>query len=258
MNCQFIQEETQYLRNQLKDHKVYPAMNGIGTIRLFMEAHVFAVWDFMSLVKSLQRQFTSVDVPWVPKSNPKLARFINEIVLGEESDVNELGEYKSHFVMYLEAMKQIGADTSNIQHFLTQLNETKSINHAIDSIDCDDRIKGFVRFTFDVIHSNQPHLVAAVFTFGREDIIPDLFISILQDSEMDHEQYSKLTYYLKRHIEVDGDEHGPLSLLMVEELCANDEQKWKEASQVAKDALEHRILLWDAIHEQILVSNSVN
>jgi hypothetical protein len=258
MNCQRIQEETQYLRNQLKHHKVYPAMNSIGTIRLFMEAHVFAVWDFMSLVKSLQRHFTTVDVPWVPKSNPKLARFINEIVLGEESDVNELGEYKSHFVMYLEAMKQIGADTSNIQHFLTQLNDTKSIHHAIDSIDCDDRIKGFVRFTFDVIHSNQPHLVAAVFTFGREDIIPDLFISILQGSEMDHEQYSKLTYYLERHIEVDGDEHGPLSLLMVEELCGNDEQKWMEAIQVAKDALQYRILLWNAIHEQILVSNSVN
>jgi hypothetical protein len=258
MNCQFIQEETQYLRNELKNHKVYTAMSSMEGIRSFMEAHVFAVWDFMSLVKSLQRHFTTVDVPWVPKSNPKLARFINEIVLGEESDVNELGEYKSHFVMYLEAMKQIGADTSNIQHFLTQLNDTKSIHLAIDSIDCDDRIKGFVRFTFDVIHSNQPHLVAAVFTFGREDIIPDLFISILQGSEMDHAQYSKLRYYLDRHIEVDGDEHGPLSVMMVEELCGQDNQKWVEAANVAKSALEHRILLWDAIHEQILVSNSVN
>jgi hypothetical protein len=258
MNCQFIQEETQYLRNELKNHKVYTAMSSMEGIRSFMEAHVFAVWDFMSLVKSLQRHFTTVDVPWVPKSNPKLARFINEIVLGEESDVNELGEYKSHFVMYLEAMKQIGADTSNIQHFLTQLNDTKSINQAIDSIDCDERIKGFVRFTFEVIHSNQPHLIASVFTFGREDIIPELFLSILQSSDVDHAQYSKLRYYLDRHIEVDGDEHGPLSLLMVSELCGQDNQKWMEAIQVAKDALEHRILLWDAIHEQILVSNSVN
>lgn len=258
MNCQYIQEETQYLRNELKNHKVYPAMSNIDNIRSFMEAHVFAVWDFMSLVKSLQRHFTTVEVPWVPKSNPKLARFINEIVLGEESDVNELGEYNSHFKMYLDAMEQIGASSSHIHQFLTQLHETKSISSALGAVDCDDRIKGFVQFTFDVIHSNQPHLIASVFTFGREDIIPELFLSILQSSDVDHGHYSKLKYYLERHIEVDGDEHGPLSLLMVSELCGQDDQKWTEAALVAKSALEHRILLWDAIHEKISATLAIN
>ena len=165
MNIQLIQRETEQLRNNLNNHKVYRAMNNLDTIRSFMEAHVFAVWDFMSLVKSLQRHFTTVEVPWVPKSNPKLARFINEIVLGEESDVNELGEYKSHFVMYLEAMEQIGGDTSNIHHFLTTLSHSGAVSKALESIDVDDRIKAFVQFTFDVIQSNQPHLVASVFTF---------------------------------------------------------------------------------------------
>ena len=258
MNCQFIQEETQYLRNELKNHKVYAAMSSMEGIRSFMEAHVFAVWDFMSLVKSLQRHFTTVEVPWVPKSNPKLARFINEIVLGEESDVNELGEYSSHFKMYLDAMEQIGGNSSHIHQFLTQLQETKSVSLALDAVDCDERIKAFVHFTFDVIHSNQPHLIASVFTFGREDIIPELFLSILQSSDVDHAQYSKLKYYLDRHIEVDGDEHGPLSLLMVSELCGQDNQKWIEAANVAKSALEHRIFLWDAIHEKISATNAMN
>ncbi len=258
MNCQFIQEKTLHLRNELNHHKVYLAMNNLDTIRSFMEAHVFAVWDFMSLVKSLQRHFTTVDVPWVPKSNPKLARFINEIVLGEESDVNELGEYKSHFVMYLEAMEQIGGDTSNIHHFLTALSETNSVSLAFESVTVDERIKAFVQFTFDVIQSHQPHLVASVFTFGREDIIPDLFLSILRGSDVDDAQYTKLKYYLERHIEVDGDEHGPLALSMVEELCGKDEQKWIEATEVAKEALAHRISLWEVIYEKISAQVAIN
>jgi len=253
MYIQKLQEEIAPLREQLIHHKLYKNIDSIDRIRLFMESHIFAVWDFMSLLKGLQNGLTNTNVPWTPKGNPITRRLINEIVLGEESDLNELGEPLSHFEMYLDSMQQLGANTAEIETFIKLINKGNTVEDSLNKISISESAKNFVKFTIEQVNSNQLHIIAAVFTFGREDLIPDMFLEIVKNIGSSTDvNISKLIYYLERHIEIDGGEHGPMSLQMIHELCGDNLQKWEEAIQVSKEALIYRIALWDSIDHEIV------
>ncbi|MDC3198943.1 DUF3050 domain-containing protein, partial [Flavobacteriaceae bacterium] len=238
-HIQSIESKLEPLRNQLKSHPLYSTLSSIDDVATFMEKHVFAVWDFMSLLKSLQNHLTNVNTPWTPKGKGPTARFINEIVMAEESDVNELGLAMSHYEMYIDAMIQVGADTSDINLFIKAIEKGDNLEDASKKIELDTPILEFIKFTMDIVNSDKPHNIASAFTFGREDVIPDMFLEIIGQSKTnDDKTYSKLLYYLNRHIELDGDEHGPISLKMVEELCGNDNLKWEDVLETATEALK--------------------
>ena len=240
------------LRAQLLNHEVYKNISGVEELRIFMEHHIFAVWDFMSLLKSLQRDLTCVATPWVPVKNPVAARLINEIVLGEESDEDLHGKPASHFDLYHHAMKTMGADTSKIDGLIESLKQGKTLGESLNGLHLPLSVKEFLQFTFDLIDSGKTHAVAAAFTFGREDLIPDMFTSLVNDlNARVNANLDEVVYYLERHIELDADVHGPMAREMITELCEDDPQKWNDVITVSKKALETRIDLWDGILEEI-------
>ncbi|WP_108425249.1 DUF3050 domain-containing protein [Flagellimonas amoyensis] len=252
MKIEHLEEHLKAVRDQLKNHPLYAQLESVEDIKTFMESHVYAVWDFMSLLKALQQHLTCTALPWKPASDASVARFINEIVLEEESDFNELGVAKSHFEMYLDAMEEVEADTSKVLQVISTFTDLEHISHQIENTNLDQAEKDFLQFTFEAINTQQPHIIAAAFTFGREDLIPDMFLGIIEQSgENGPSKYAKLSYYLKRHIELDGDEHGPLAVKMIKALCGSDEQKWEEVFHFSKKALERRIGLWDSIAKKL-------
>lgn len=251
-HIQNLERNLSITRNSLINHNLYSKLDSKQKLVEFMENHVFAVWDFMSLIKALQKNLTCVDIPWTPNANRLAGRLVNEIVLAEESDVDQNGDPKSHFELYLESMIQIGANTTIIEDFVTQIKNSKSYNKSIENININPIVKEFMDYTFNIIDTNKNHVIASVFTFGREDLIPDMFIEIVKKLSISDEiKADNLIYYLERHIEIDADEHGPMALKMIEELCGDDETKWKEAEFASKKALEMRIKLWNFIENKI-------
>ncbi|SHL92457.1 Protein of unknown function [Chitinophaga jiangningensis] len=251
MSIHKIQETIAPARAQVVAHPLYAQLQTLDDVRTFMQYHVFAVWDFMSLLKGLQQQLTCVDVPWVPKGSAATRYLINEIVTGEESDVDMDGNRCSHFELYEKAMQQAGADTTAVQALIQAAMSGTGIKDSIAAADLPEGVKGFLNFTFDVIASGKAHVMAAVFTFGREDLIPDMFYALVKDLDKKFPgKLSTFIYYLERHIEVDGDHHSQLAMQMVQELCGTDEGKWNEAAQYAQQSLVWRHQLWSAILDE--------
>ncbi|TCS95933.1 DUF3050 domain-containing protein [Hazenella coriacea] len=244
-------KQMESIRDQLLDHPVYSLMNTPDRVRIFMKHHSFAVWDFMSLLKKLQQTLTCVTVPWIPQAEPNYARFINEIVIGEETDEDGEGGYISHFELYLQAMNEVDADTKPIESLITLIQEGEDPISALNQIDMTDTVKEFVSFHIELATSGQPHEIASAFFYGREDLIPDMFTVLIKEMKQNKTDTNRLHYYLQRHIELDGDEHGPLAKQLLLYLCKEEEQKLIEADQIAKKALQARIRLWDGVIAEI-------
>jgi hypothetical protein len=248
-----IKKSIEPLRQQIINHKVYSVIKDVDDLKIFMQYHIYAVWDFMSLLKTLQNNLTCTTVPWFPVGSAESRRLINEIVVDEECDVDDKGVRMSHYELYLNAMRQCQADTAPMEQFITVLKSTSDRNKAFSAANTPNEAQAFVDFTFKIIANNKPHLQSAIFTFGREDLIPSMFISIVNDIHKNFpDSIALFKYYLERHIEVDGGQHSHLALQMTSNLCGDNAQFWTEAEDVTKEALQKRIDLWDGVYARIL------
>lgn len=237
-------------RSLLENHSllVTNTIQSPEDLRVFMKYHVFAVWDFMSLLKTIQHNVVPSGNLWLPSQGTRsdIARLINEIVLCEESDISPDGNSSiSHFDLYLQAMLEVGADTDPIKTYLNQVAENGNIS------ECPEVVRDFVESTFDAIRRG-PHCAAASFCYGRETVIPSMFIRLLRQINISNTDAPKFHYYLERHIQVDGEDHGPMSENLVNYFCKNDPFLIHEAEQAAIDAITARIKLFDRIESLLL------
>jgi Protein of unknown function (DUF3050) len=252
LSLQNLEQSLWPLREKLAEHEIYRHIRNISEVHIFMEHHVFAVWDFMSLLKALQRDLTCVAIPWVPQGNRLSRRLINEIVLEEESDADGAGGYLSHFELYRAAMAQCGADLSSIDGFLASIRNGDNAATALHRAGAPKAAESFVKTTMRIVKRGSIHAIAAAFTLGREDIIPQMFTPLV--ANLEHQFPGQLTLfqnYLQRHIRLDEERHTPMALQMLMELCGDDSVKWQEAQETALTALLARIELWEGVVEQV-------
>lgn len=238
-------------KEQLVHHPMYNRMSSLQDIHIFMESHVFAVWDFMSLLKSLQRDLTGMSHPWLPVGTPTTRFFINEIVLGEESDVDPNGGHVSHFELYLQAMDQCGANTQVIRSFINLLSQGHSVTDSLQKAQAPEEAQVFVLATMEQINTKSVHERAALFTYGREDLIPGMFISMVEGLQNTGASLDTFIYYLKRHIELDGDHHGQLSEQMTAELIQGDPIREQQVEEIIEWGYQQRLKLWGGILNRI-------
>jgi hypothetical protein len=263
-------------RERLVRHRIYGLVNSAARLRRFMESHVFAVWDFQSLLKAMQQRLTCTTLPWVPTLDPEARRLVNEIVLDEESDELPEGGSASHFELYLDGMRAAGADTGPIDRMIEILRAgrvpqvgkpaatgipaaTGTPAATVEAIVADalreagapEPAQAFVRHSFAVIDSGSTHGIVAAFTYGREDVIPDMFRSLVSSLASRDPAWARFHWYLERHIEADDEKHAPVCRRIMARLCGDDPEKWAEASAMARQCVEARIALWNAIAADI-------
>lgn len=238
-------------QDRLARHPLFAELRSLDDLRAFMEWHIFAVWDFLSLLKRLQRDLTCVTLPWTPPANPRAARLINEIVLGEESDLTPDGGALSHFELYLAAMREIGADTGRIDAFLGCLSQGVALEAAIARSGVPAAVAAFLRATLRTAQSGSLEQVLGSFFHGRENVIPRMFQGLLANWGITREAAPLFVYYLERHIALDSEGHGPAAQALVAAMVGDDPAREEAMLSAALSALKQRGQLWDGLLTQL-------
>jgi Protein of unknown function (DUF3050) len=249
-----LKDAVEPARLKVMSHPLYGELKTKEAVVTFMEHHAFAVWDFMSLLKTLQRSLTCVQVPWVPTGPVVSRRLINDITLVEESDELD-GGFISHFELYLSGMRQAGADTTQIDAFIDLLRAGQPVLPSLRTAGVPVPSAEFVAMTWEFISGAPVHCQAAAFAFGREDLIPDMFDQVAALNRQDGD-LSTFVDYLSRHIQVDAEEHTPMAMQMLVDLCGDDDAKWAECEKTINHALVARLTLWDGILGKIIEGTS--
>lgn len=184
------------------------------------------------------------------------------MVMAEETDDLDTKEARfatSHFELYCEAMKEVGADPSVIQAYVTKtragtpwrqsLDEIKAIGGGVPASTIE-----FSRHTLELATTGQTHEIASAFLYGREDPIPKMFTQFLATLESGTIIAPNFKKYLERHIYLDADYHRPMAEKLLLNLIIGDEPtgvetRFQEAFDAATSSIQSRINLWEGIYK---------
>lgn len=240
-------------KNKLQAHPAFNSIQSLAELKIFSAYHIFLVWDYMSLLKSLQTQLTCIQTPWKPVQSPYARYLINSLVLKAESDIAADGNYASHYEMYRDAMQAMNADTGLMDNLMAHIETDMPVIKAIELSNIPGPLKDFLEYTFWVVQKSSLHEQAAVLCYGREGFGHLLLYQRVVALQGNHtNELQPLIYYLRHKNEINEKYHSQLSAILLEQLCGTDEKKWHEASQAANQSLRNRIRLFDFIHEKIV------
>lgn len=235
-------------REELAAHALFNQLETLEDLRRFTESHVFAVWDYMCVLKRLQQLLTCVTVPWAPSLSPRAARVINQAVLHQESGIDPGGAPASHFETYHRSMREIGADTTHIDAVITSIEQGSGFRAEL----APEPARSFASNTFRLIERGKVHELAAALCFGREESVPDGLRTLLEvlDEPLPG-SYPAPDCYRDGLLGANEGEHTPLALSLLHELCGEDAEKWRDAAVAVDGAVAARLSLWDGIHAKI-------
>ncbi len=249
-NLKTNKEKLNNLKQSITTHPLFTEKLNTKQICKFMESHIFAVWGFMSILKSLQKRISPNDLPWIPNANTKngLINFVNEIILCEESDYIDGIGFISHFEIYLLAMKSMGAKSEQLDKFISRINNEGYDERFLDDVNTSTEVKEFLKHDLEIsLNGTLPEIVGA-FTLGREKVIPNMFSYILPAIK-ETASSKHLVTYLERHIDIDGDRHGPLSMKLLDATCNNEQLNTAYTTAIRSLKLRRRV--WDKIYNDI-------
>jgi hypothetical protein len=245
-----IENETLTLIN----HPLYNSIKTEEDVRIYMFNQVWCVWDFMTLVKSIQLNIVPSNILWMPPKYPELGAYIYEVLLTEETDKGYNSETNSsHFQTYLKAMYESKVDTSSVAAFIKLLENGFDFGTATEKCGIHDEAKEFISTTFEFAKS-ELHISTAVFCLSREGVIPDIFMNLLANVSLSN-NFKIFNWYLNRHIYLDSQSHGPLSIKLFKTIV-DTPKKQDEALHASLKALKARNKFFDYILNSINQKNN--
>jgi hypothetical protein len=154
----------------------------------------------------------------------------------------------SHLALYLGAMRDIGASTRQFEKFRSLVLVGVPVEAALARIGAPQYVQAFVAHTMALANSGSTEEVSAAFFYGREDIIPEMFrrlLDTLYGAKHNNDRLRHFIYYIDRHIELDGDSHGPMGRELIEGLVGKSPQAHERALRAACRSIQARIGLWN-------------
>lgn len=236
--------------SQVATHPVYAMLANVEAAVQFMELQVWCVWDFMFVAKSVQIGVGCYSVPWVPPRDAAMVAIINEIISSEEADLGPDGTYQSHFEIYIAAMRQAGADIGAIERTLTRVADGKPVLAAMKESGAPEAALRFVAETLSFC-SGPLHVAAAALCIGREELVPRMFETLLSSDISRDPKLTGFMWYVRRHVNLDTDSHGPLSARLFRRIVGHDSVRLHEAITAGLHAVRARKQFLDAAQSAI-------